>query len=263
MIENKETFQARLKPRFSPAIQLDIKLAYVLAKFGHRAQVRKELTEGKPTRYFEHVRRVALILMDEMKIWDSDMIIAALLHDSIEDCVDLTPELLEHNFGPDVVGMIKILSKVPKEGYIDRLDNCHDWRVLALKACDRLDNLRSLMVPGTSLEFQKKQIQETKEKYFPIFDRLIVICPDYVRKNVLVIRDEIKRLIERYSTIIELQNDSSGPIIVGAKQVSSGLYVSTKEPEIKTLKDTTRVLDRNEQDLHEAMIAERLECRED
>lgn len=218
-MENKETFQARLQPIFSPSGQLDIKLAYTLSKFGHRSQIRKELTEdGKPTRYFEHVRRVSIILMDEMKIMDRDMIIAALLHDSLEDTQDLTPELLEHCFGSNVVSMVKLLSKIPKEGYIDRLSNCHNWKVLAIKACDRLDNLRSLMVPGTTQDFQKRQIQETKEKYFPIFDKLLTLCPPEYISNISVVRDEIRRLIERYSTILELReqereriNDSPCP----------------------------------------------------
>lgn len=209
MIENKETFQARIQPYFSPSDQLDVKLAYCLAKFGHRAQLRKELTDGKPTRYFEHVRRVALVLMDEMKIFDRDMIIAALLHDSVEDTHDLSPELLEHCFGTDVITMIKLLSKVPKEGYIDRLGNCHNWKVIAIKACDRLDNLRSLMIPGTSPEFQKKQVKETKEKYFPIFDRLVLICPPEYSIYINKIRDEIRRLIERYSVIIEMQEQTT------------------------------------------------------
>src|SRR5574338_1026987 len=108
VMENKHTFQARLQPYFSPSDQLDVKLAYCLAKFGHRAQTRKEMTEGQPTRYFEHVRRVAIVLMDELKIMDRDMIITCLLHDSLEDCADLTPELLEHSFGPDVVHMVKM-----------------------------------------------------------------------------------------------------------------------------------------------------------
>jgi hypothetical protein len=217
MMENKETFRARLIPYFSPSDQLDIQLAYSLAKFGHRAQVRKELVEGKPTRYFEHVRRVALILMDEMKIMDRDMIIAALLHDSLEDTEDLTAELLEHCFGTDVVTIIKLLSKVPKEGYNQRLISCHNWKVLAIKACDRLDNLRSLMIPGTTVEFQKKQIEETKEKYFPIFDKMVnVLAPHNYIDNVSPVRDEIKRLIERYSTIIELQEQSKCPDCKGS-----------------------------------------------
>ncbi len=205
-MENKHTFQARIQPYFSPSDQLDVKLAYCLAKFGHRAQVRKELFAGKPTRYFEHVRRVSLILMDELKIMDRDMIITALLHDSVEDTDDLSPELLEHCFGNDVVSMVKILSKTPKEGYIERLGNCHNWKILTIKMCDRLDNLRSLMIPGTTLEFQKRQIQETTDKYFPLFDELAdVLCPPEHIKNIRKIRDEIKSLITEYKTIIKLK----------------------------------------------------------
>jgi (p)ppGpp synthase/HD superfamily hydrolase len=209
IMENKHTFHARIEPYFSPSDQLDVKLAYSLAKFGHRAQVRKELVEGKPTRYFEHVRRVALALMDELKIIDRDMIITCLLHDSIEDTADLSPELLEHCFGNDVVTMIKVLSKTPKEGYIERLNNCHNWKILAIKMCDRLDNLRSLMIPGTTLEFQERQVLETKEKYFPIFDRLVnELCPASHLPAAMTIRDEIKRLIERYTVIIEYQKNA-------------------------------------------------------
>lgn len=210
-MENKETFRARIKGAFSPEDQLDINLAYVLAKFGHRAQVRKELTDGKPTRYFEHPRRVAIIMMDEMKLMDKVMIIACLLHDSFEDTDDITPELTQHSFGNDVTTIITLLSKNPKEGYHERLSDCLDWRVLAVKACDRLDNLRSLMVPGTSVEFQKKQIKETKEVYFPIFDKLISICPPFYRNNIMVVRDEIRRLIERYSVLMEMQEQNSKP----------------------------------------------------
>lgn len=204
-MENKETFQARLKSCFSPNIQLNIKLAYVLAKFGHRAQTRKELVDGRPMRYFEHVRHVALIVMDELKIMDSALIIGALLHDSLEDTQDITADLIEHSFGGEVTELVMLLSKIPKEGYHERLLICNNWKVVVLKLCDRLDNLRSLMVPGTTLEFQKKQIKETKEVYYPLFDRLLTICPEKNINNILPLRDEVRRLIERYSTIIELQ----------------------------------------------------------
>lgn len=212
--ENKETFQLRLKPYFSPSDQLDIKLAYVLAKFGHRSQFRKEIIDGNHVRYFEHVRRVALVLIDEMKIMDHDMIIAALLHDSIEDCDDLSPELLEHTFNTDIVSIIKLLSKVPEDGYIERLSICNNWKALAIKACDRLDNLRSLMIPGTTIEFQKKQVLETKVKYFPLFDYMLTIAPKAYVNNLSIIRDEIRRLIERYSVIIELREAESNSTLM-------------------------------------------------
>src|SRR6478736_2139260 len=120
-MENKETFQKRIEPFFSPSVQLDIKLAYVLAKFGHRAQKRKELDDnGNQIRYFEHVRRVAITLMDDMKIMDEYMIQAALLHDALEDTEDLTPALLEHTFGIETTNIVKLLSKCPKDGYHER-----------------------------------------------------------------------------------------------------------------------------------------------
>ena len=75
--------------------------------------------------------------MDDMKIMDRDMIIAALLHDSLEDTEDLTAELLEHSFGPQVAAMVTLLSKIPKEGYHERLKNCNHWKTLAIKMCDR------------------------------------------------------------------------------------------------------------------------------
>jgi guanosine-3',5'-bis(diphosphate) 3'-pyrophosphohydrolase len=207
IVENKETFRVRLIPYFSPSDQLDIKLAYCLAKFGHRAQTRNEMSDGKPTRYFEHVRRVAIILMDEMKVMDRDMIIAALLHDSLEDTRDLTSELIEHSFGSRVTRIVKMLSKVPKEGYLDRLSGCHEWEILAIKACDRLDNLRSLMIPENTREFQKKQILETKVKYFPIFDRMVTLTPPAHHPGVSTIRDEIRRIAERCAVMIELQEE--------------------------------------------------------
>lgn len=204
-MENKESFQARIRPYFSPTDQLDIKLAYVLAKFGHRAQVRKEEVDGKPLRYFEHVRRAAIILMDEMKIMDKNMIISTLLHDAIEDTQDLTPELLEHSFGNEVATMVQLLSKAPKEGYHERLYNCKNWRVLAIKDCDRLDNLRSLMTDGVSEEFQIRQLKETRNRYFNLFDDMQKLCPDMYLLNVSVVRNEIRTIVERYEAIIEFK----------------------------------------------------------
>lgn len=203
-MENKESFRNRLLPHFFPSDQLDIQLAYCLAKFGHRAQTRKEIVNGQAVRYFEHVRRVALVLMDEVKIMDKNMIISALLHDAIEDTDDLTPELIEHSFGNEVVSMIKLLSKVPKEGYLNRLFACENWKVLMLKGCDKLDNQRSLMIPGTSPDFQKKQIVETQDHYFKLFDHLLEIAPASYRPNAWYLRDEIRRITERNSVLFEV-----------------------------------------------------------
>lgn len=188
--ENRTTFFSRLEPFHSPAKLLDIQLAYTLAKFSHRAQVRKELNaEGHPVRYFEHVRRVALVLMDEAKVMTPIMVIAALLHDGPEDTRDLNPAMIEHCFGEDVVSIVKTLSKTPKEGYLDRFYVSNDWRPYLIKACDRLDNLRSL--PAAPIEFRRKQIKETKEKYFPLFERMVELTPPAFLMQSIAMRNLI------------------------------------------------------------------------
>ncbi len=207
--ENKETFFQRLEPFFAPSVMLDIRLAYILAKHGHRDQFRKELDPmGAKVRYFEHVRRVALVLFDEAKCTRSEMIIACLLHDGIEDTRDLTAEMIEHAFDSDVCSIVKILSKAPKEGYIERLHICKDWRPLLIKACDRLDNLRSLSGPTISEEFRIRQIKETREKYMPIFQKMLDYVPSKCRQDAT----KIVSMIEEQLNTLEDDKRENHPL---------------------------------------------------
>src|SRR5690349_16322916 len=67
--ENHDSFFRRIDPFFSPRELRKIDLAYMLAKYAHRAQTRDERDEhGEPVRYFEHVRRATLVGLDEAKI---------------------------------------------------------------------------------------------------------------------------------------------------------------------------------------------------
>lgn len=196
--ENRESFCRRLKPILAMRDLMLVEAAYVFAKHGHRAQFRKEIDPetGKKVRYFEHPRRVALILIDEVKCVDPVMIMAALIHDCIEDTDIITPELIEHTLGAETARIVKMLSKVPKEGYLERLTAYADWRVLVIKACDRLDNLRSL--GSGTVEFQKKQVSETEEKYFPVFNLMLKLTPKAHAKGVKQVRDEIRAVVSRY-----------------------------------------------------------------
>ena len=188
--ENRETFFQRLYPFFSPKVLRDIELAYILAKAAHRSQTRKELDDrGEPVRYFEHVRRATLIGIDLAQIVRPDTVIASILHDGIEDTRDLRPEMIEHVFGADICGIVKVLSKDPKEGYLDRFYVCTDWRPYFVKACDRLDNLRSLT--GTSAEFRRKQVAETRDKYFRLFDRMVTLTPEEHRDGIRRLREHL------------------------------------------------------------------------
>ena len=202
MIENRASFFARLEPLLAPSELLDIELAYTLAKYGHRSQARKELgPDGKNVRYFEHPRRVALVLIDEVKLIEPGLIIAALLHDCPEDTRDVTPPIIEHCFGARVASTTKVLSKLPKEGYLDRFNTCTFWWPYVVKGCDRLDNLRTL--PGTSKEFRTKQIAETREKYFPLFDRMLQLTPAKHWARADVLRDLVRRETERQAALLE------------------------------------------------------------
>lgn len=202
MTENRTAFFARLEPMLAPSDLLDIHVAYTLAKFGHRSQKRKELgPDGLPIRYFEHPRRVALILIDEVKIIEPGLVIAALLHDCPEDTRDVTPSIIEHCFGPKVATATKVLSKTPPEGYLDRFMACTHWWPYIVKGCDRLDNLRSL--PGTKPEFRSKQVNETREKYFPLFDRMMHLVPIKHRDRATWLRDTVRRETERQTTLLE------------------------------------------------------------
>ena len=53
--------------------------------------------------------------------------------------------------------IVQTVSKVPREGYVERLAACSDWRTLAVKVADRLDNLRSLRSGQVSPAFRARQ----------------------------------------------------------------------------------------------------------
>lgn len=170
--ENREAFFSRLRPILAPSELMNVEIAYALAKHAHRWQERKELdSEGRPVRYFEHLRATALILIDELKIHDPEMIVACLMHDSIEDTTDISDRMLEHLFGTNVAKMVKLLTKEPKEGYYERLMEHGTPETWIIKGCDRLSNLRTLH--GCSVDFQMKQRNETRKVIYPLMNLLL------------------------------------------------------------------------------------------
>jgi GTP pyrophosphokinase/guanosine-3',5'-bis(diphosphate) 3'-pyrophosphohydrolase len=149
----------------------NIEIAYLMAKKFHDGQTRKELDQaGNPLRYFEHLRRTALILIDEFGVKTPELIITALLHDMIEDSEDgrLASLLIQRLFGDRVYQNVSILSKLHKDSYISNLTEYSQSypQILLVKAADRLDNLRSL---PDDPEFCRKQYAETREVYLPLF----------------------------------------------------------------------------------------------
>lgn len=193
--ENRDSFFGRLQPLLAPSEMMNIEVAYALAKHAHRWQTRKELDcEGNPIRYFEHLRRTALTLIDELGIHDHEMIVTALMHDSIEDTKDIDDRMLEHLFGKNVAKMVKLLTKDPKEGYYERLMSHGNWRTWTVKGCDRLDNLRTLK--DTQVEFQRRQLAETRRVIYPLMNELVTV---HAVPSSNILRKLIHDTVENFS----------------------------------------------------------------
>lgn len=190
--ENKGTFFARVEGRFTPEEILRTKIAYMIAKYGHRWQERKEYLEGHKVRYFEHVRRVALILMDtpEMDgIFCPEGVQIALLHDVLEDTEDITAEILDMIFGKEVLKGVLAMTKrkgQSTEAYQRGLkrQGIGAW----IKLLDRLDNMRHCRIEYVGEEFMIKQKVETREKWLGWFRELAG------KKHVLY--KELERLVQ-------------------------------------------------------------------
>lgn len=189
MKENLSTFLARMRAVFPESSVHQLHDFYIVMKAEFRSKVRMELDEnGDPVRYFEHLRWVVIILVEEAGCRDLVLVKIALGHDAIED-TRLTVAFIEANHGTEVAQGISRLSKVPKEGYLERLRLFGIWKDFLVKGCDRLHNLRKL--PHGSMGFRRKQLAETERDYYPLFDRMVDECPPEERKNM----QNLRRLI--------------------------------------------------------------------
>ena len=146
----------RLPPKFykSASAYLDnqdikkIQKAYSVAFYAHDGQKRHD-----GSKYITHPIEVANILLG-LKM-DPDSICAALMHDVLEDC-DVNKSNLEKIFGNDVAEIVDGVSKLSKLDIKSKTDveannlqkmmlaMSKDVRVLLVKICDRLHNMRTI-----------------------------------------------------------------------------------------------------------------------
>ncbi len=151
-----------------------VQKAYKLAEQLHHNQVR---LSGEP--YIFHPLSVAMILA-QMEM-DTDTIIAALLHDTVED-TDCTSQDLIQEFGEQVAELVDgvtKLSRIPyssqEEQQVENLRKmfmamARDIRVILIKLADRLHNMRTLK--SMSEEKQRQKALETMEVFAPLAHRL-------------------------------------------------------------------------------------------
>ena len=153
-----------------------VQKAFTMGEKAHSGQKRKS---GEP--YFTHPVAVADMLADMGA--DADTIIAALLHDTLEDTT-MTMETIEKEFGPTVTALIDGVTKLSRAdmGEKPTLDEQtetlrkiftlmqEDIRIMVVKLIDRLHNMQT--VEFLPPERQRLLAQETQDIYVKIADRL-------------------------------------------------------------------------------------------
>jgi GTP pyrophosphokinase len=160
---------------YQPAADLElIARAYEYSLEAHKGQTRKS---GDP--YFSHPASVAGIIT-ELKL-DTASVCAGLLHDVVEDTLATISDI-ERDFGQEVAFLVDGVTKLSKINFASKEDRqaenfrkmlvamARDIRVLLVKLCDRLDNMRTLefMKP----EAQDRIARETMDIYAPLANRL-------------------------------------------------------------------------------------------
>jgi guanosine-3',5'-bis(diphosphate) 3'-pyrophosphohydrolase len=161
-----------------------IRYAFFVAEQAHHGQMR---ASGEP--YILHPLAVAKILVD-LRL-DDDAIIAALLHDVLEDCPEVHSEDISREFGPDVLHLVEGVTKLkfkPQHDLNARqkaaaettrtaetlrkmlLAMAQDFRVMVIKLADRLHNMTTL--ESLAAEKQTRIAGETLDVYAPLAARL-------------------------------------------------------------------------------------------
>ena len=172
--------------------------AYQLAARAHDGQFRRS---GEP--YICHPLHVAMLLVDLGM--DTESLAAALMHDVVED-TSVTLDELESQFGADVAHMVDGVTKLTKikfssveEQQAENLRKMlmamsQDVRVMIIKLCDRLHNMRT----GDAWPEQKRRDKalETMEVYAPIAHRL----------GISNIKEELEDRSLRYLDPVGYQN---------------------------------------------------------
>lgn len=152
----------------------EIRRAFEFAAKLHNGQYR---ISEEP--YIIHPVEVAKILTDLMV--DRNTIIAAMLHDVVED-TDTKPEEIKELFGDDVLSLVMGVTKLGKFQFKSKEERqaenfrkmfiamANDVRVVFLKLADRLHNMRTLNYMAAAK--QQKIAQETLDIFAPLANRL-------------------------------------------------------------------------------------------
>ena len=198
-----------------------IRAAYDMARLAHSGQLRRD---GSP--YVTHCVAAADISVD-MGL-DEDSVVAALLHDVIED-TQLTHHDIARQFGEPVANIVEGVTKLTRVQYTSKEDEqmenlrkmlmamAKDIRVILIKIADRLHNMRTMAYQTE--EKQRIKSLETMEIYAPIAHRLGMQRAKWELEDLALMyldptgyNEIMQTLQERMPTLEAFMNDVEGQI---------------------------------------------------
>jgi GTP pyrophosphokinase len=168
---------------------------------------------------------------------DDDSLIAALLHDSIED-TSATREEVAKLFGQDVADIVEGVTKLTRVQYtskeVEQMENlrkmlmamARDIRVILIKIADRLHNMRTMEYQTP--EKQREKSLETMEVYAPIAHRL----------GMQKIKWELEDLSLRYLDNAAYERIRQG--LLGRERENASFFASTEERIRERLREASR-----------------------
>lgn len=246
--EEFELFIQSINPTFDTK---KIRDAYEFSKKAHVFQNRQT---GEP--YISHPFEVAKIVY-ELGL-DEQSIIAALLHDVVED-TEITLEKIRDRYGREVELIVDGLSKIEifaeskEERNIEALKkillaSAKDIRILIIKLCDRLHNLRT--IENLPEEKRSRVANETLLIYVPIAQKIGIYSlkweledlsfkfqnPEMYRliKAKLGLkrkeREEIvKKAVQEIKDVLNMHNVSNTILVIGRPKNFYSIYKKIKD----------------------------------
>jgi (p)ppGpp synthase/HD superfamily hydrolase len=186
-----------------PAERILINKALTFAEEAHKGHFRKPSIYPEPKRvpYIVHPMRVALIVLQELGLKESETLAAALLHDVVEHSDGMVglPEL-EKQFGRQIALMISVLSKPPKNHDMPRETQMATYyaRLAAanistriIKLADRLDSLREALDLRDPQQ-QENHLKETQETFIPLAEA----TDEYLHEELVVACERLEKKLK-------------------------------------------------------------------
>ncbi len=185
--ENRQTFFARIERHYS---RYSKEYKFIERAYDDAKDAFRNIKRQGGDRYFEHLRAVAIILIDYLHIFELvdlripayKVLAAALLHDTVEDCEEWNLLRIERRYDADVAELLDFVSKRPKEDFDTeeaQLDFYHarfptaPFEFFLIKLADRLHNQLTLWCCDPD-KIRRKML-ETQKHYIPWARKLNIL----------------------------------------------------------------------------------------